>query len=797
MATNIETELHLQYDGEVQIATGRNRKSTNWVNRKIQYSQLVERISKTKTTPETLEQYLAMQKDKQDEIKDIGGFVGGTVKNGRRKAEDITSRTVITLDADHAENIHEILELIDMVLGCGYCWYTTHKHQPDKPRFRVLFPLPRAVSPDEYEAISRKVAAVAGIEAFDDTTFEPNRLMYWPSTSDKAEFLHGLQDAPWLNPDEILNMYDDWTNRSKWPVSSRQVKELTERKQKQQDPLTKPGVVGAFCRTYDIHEAIEQFLGHVYEQTYDDRYSFIGGSTSNGVKTYDDKYSFSHHGTDPTQGMLCNAFDLVRIHLFGELDADSSKHTAGNKLPSFMAMSEFARNNERVKLTLIEDALPEFSELPEEEKEWLKKLDVDKKEGLRDTFQNYLTILQNDPQLKDKLATDDFAHRYIVLGDLPWRELGPDRFWKNSDDAELRGYFETSYGTCSLRKTSDALDAIFARNRFHPVREYLNNLSWDGVPRVDKLLIDYLGADDTAFNRAVSRKTMCAAAARIMRPGIKFDYMLVLIGQQGIGKSSLFSRLAGKWFSDSLTTVQSKEAYEQLQGVWIIEMGELAATRKADVESLKHFLSKQTDAFRVAYGKHVTDFPRQCIFVGTTNDREFLKDRTGNRRFWPVPVTGKGVKNIWTDLTDDEIGQIWAEALHLWSNGETLYLSHELEEEARKVQEAHTEESPLYGMIQEFLQRKITENWHEMTIYERRNFYADSLSPEGTVERDKVCSMEIWAELLGGDSKRFPPFERREINDVLRRMPGWIGTKLMRFGDLYGHQRGFYRVQKR
>jgi hypothetical protein len=148
-------------------------------------------------------------------------------------------------------------------------------------------------------------------------------------------------------------------------------------------------------------------------------------------------------------------------------------------------------------------------------------------------------------------------------------------------------------------------------------------------------------------------------------------------------------------------------------------------------------------------------------------------------------------------LTDDEIGQIWAEALHLWKKGETLYLSRELEEQARKVQDEHTEESPLYGMIQQFLIRKLLANWNELGIYERRQFLNDSLSPEGTVERDKVCSIEIWTELLGGDPKRFPPFERREINDVLRRTLGWSGTKLMRFGDLYGHQRGFYREQKR
>lgn len=794
MATTEQT-IHLQYDGNVQIATGRNRKSTNWVNQTIKWSALVEKVTKTKRTKETYADYMAMPKDRQDDIKDVGGFVGGTVINGRRGRSDIESRTVIALDADHATNISDILSQLDLIFGCACVWYTTHKHQAGKPRFRILIPMTRAVSPSEYEAIARKVAGIINIEAFDDTTYEVNRLMYYPSTASDGAFEADRVDAPWLNPEEVLKMYDDWRNFAEWPVSSRQTKELTERKTKQQDPRLKKGIVGAFCRTFDIHEAIEEFLGHVYEETENGRYSFIGGSTSNGVVTYDDLYSYSHHESDPTGNTLCNAFDVVRIHLFGEMDKDAKKHTAGDKLPSFQAMAEFARNNEQVKLTLAQEVLSDFKELPEDEKEWLTMLDFDKRLGLKDTFQNYLLILQNDPELKDKLATDDFAHRYVVLGDLPWRPLGHERYWKNSDDAELRGYFETRYGTVSRNKTSDALDAMFARRRFHPVKDYLNALKWDGIPRADTLLIDYLGAEDTPFNRAVSRKTLCAATARIMQPGIKYDYMLVLIGSQGIGKSSLFSRLAGKWFSDSLTTVQNKEAYEQLQNVWVIEMGELAATRKADVESLKHFISKQTDSFRVAYGKHVSEFPRQCIFVGTTNDREFLKDRTGNRRFWPVNVNGHGNKNIWTDLDDDEIGQIWAEALELWQAGEPLYLDKQLEEEARKIQEAHTEESPLFGMIHEYLERKLPADWHEMSIYDRRQYFNDELSPEGVFERDKVCTMEIWCELLNGDPKRFPPFERREINDILRRMPNWqMSSNPLRFGEMYGRQRGYIRL---
>ena len=809
MSTQPEPKIQLNHDITVDIATGKSRYTDLWTNQKVRYSAILDKFSKPYIYQHKYEEYMAKSKEEQDKLKDRGGFVGGYLKDGRRRKQDVLHRQIITLDADFVDNLSKLLKEIGDYF-CAACYYSTHKHSPDKPRLRILFILSRPVSPEEYELIARTIAFDLGIEQFDHTTYQPERLMYWPTHSSDGEYLFDKFDYPPMDPDHILNRYENWRDMSKWPQSSKETQAIRERGKQKGNPLAKDGIIGAFNKTFDIPDAIDEFLGHVYEKVTENRYSYVEGTTSGGLLLYSHEetpnqlvYAYSYHSTDPlSDGHSHNAFDTVRLHLFGEFDNSAKPDTPVNRLPSYQKMVQFALDNGDVKVTLAKqqfDDMPddesEEQEKEDEDEEWKKKLEFDKRAVLKDTFKNYLTILQNDRRLKNRLATDDFAHRYVVLGDLPWREVGQDRFWKNSDDAELRGHIETRYKVISRNKSADALDAVFARNRFHPVREYLNSLEWDGVERVDKLLIDYLGAEDTPFNRAVSRKTLCAATARIMRPGVKFDYMLVLIGSQGIGKSSLFSRLAGKWFSDSLTTVQNKEAYEQLQGVWVIEMGELAATRKADVESLKHFLSKQTDSFRVAYGKHVSDFPRQCIFVGTTNDREFLKDRTGNRRFWPVPVTGKGSKSIWDDLTDDEIGQIWAEALQRWVEGETLYLDRELEEEARKVQEAHTEESPYFGLIQKYLEKKLPVNWNEMTPYDRRNYLNDDLSPDGTVERDRVCSLEIWVELLNGDAKRFPAPDRREINDVMRRLPGWVGPKRLRFGSVYGSQNGYLKCK--
>ena len=215
---------------------------------------------------------------------------------------------------------------------------------------------------------------------------------------------------------------------------------------------------------------------------------------------------------------------------------------------------------------------------------------------------------------------------------------------------------------------------VSSERLYHPVKEYLNGLSWDGTKRLENLLVDYLGAEDTPYVRAVTRKTLVAAVARIYEPGTKFDSILVLNGPQGIGKSTLFARLGRAWYSDSLSIsdMKDKTASEKLQGYWILELGELAGIRKMDVETVKSFITRTDDKYRKAYGVNVESHPRQCIIVGSTNsDGGFLRDVTGNRRFWPVRVLGKGRHKPW-DL--DAVDQIWAEAAEYYHQGEELFL---------------------------------------------------------------------------------------------------------------------------
>jgi predicted P-loop ATPase len=235
-------------------------------------------------------------------------------------------------------------------------------------------------------------------------------------------------------------------------------------------------------------------------------------------------------------------------------------------------------------------------------------------------------------------------------------------------------------------------------------------------------------------------------------------------------------------------------------------MAEMMATKKADIEATKHFLSKTEDIYRVAYGKRTSRFLRQCIFVGTSNEHEFLRDKTGNRRFWPVDIYHqKPTKDVFSLNKDeihleDEIDQIWAEAVQLFKNNEPLYLSGEEEKEAQRQQEAHSEESAKAGLIQEFLEILLPEDWYKLDLSQRRNYiqgneFADS--QVGTMQRSKTCVMEIWVELFNGDPKQLTPIVSREINDILKGLNGWnkYDKGLLKFGKVYGTQRAFVREQ--
>lgn len=385
----------------------------------------------------------------------------------------------------------------------------------------------------------------------------------------------------------------------------------------------------------------------------------------------------------------------------------------------------------------------------------------------------------------------------MVLGALPWDQREEKRRWKDVDYAGYYRYMETFYGLTGKEKLDNGLLIVSSQNQINEVEDYLESLKWDGKKRVDTLLSDYLGAEDNAYTRAVIRKSLCAAVARAVTGGVKYDYMPIFTGPQGIGKSTFLAILGKQWFSDSLTSFEGKEAAELIQGTWINEVGELTAMTKQETSAVKQFLSKTHDIYRAAYGRTTDKYPRRCVFFGTSNDSEFLKDATGNRRFWPVDVGEyKAKKSVWVDLPE-EVDQIWAETYMYWVLGESLFLPKEIEKLAEEQQEKHRESFAKEGVIREFLERKIPVGWDGMNLMQRRQFLQGGTHLTANVDlidRRKVCAAEIWQECFGSDIKYMGKRDSMEINNILSCISGWKRNKATQRYGFYGTQRGFERV---
>ena len=504
--------MDVQNDKALDIALGNSRKTKTWKNKTVRWSELLDRLSAVTRTPETMAEYKAMTREQQSRIKDVGGFVGGYCNNGSRS--DIRFRSILCLDADFADG--DLWPDWELLYGSAAAIYSTHKHTTEKPRYRLVVPLSRSVDCDEYQAIGRRVAATLGIDKFDDTSYQPQRMMYWPSCSQDAPFVFRHTDGAFLDPDTVLATYHDWRDVSGWPMSSRVAEIVRKSAARQKDPLEKGGIVGAFCRAYSIQDAIAEFVPTYRACDDPGRYTYTEGSTAAGVVIYDDKFSFSHHGTDPASGQLCNAWDLVRLHRFGELDGECGADTPVSSRPSYRAMAQLASGDKRVKAQIVTDRMSEaaadFGESAEDGEDWKAQLRITEKGAIAQTIENAVIILQHDPQLAGRLALNEMEHSIVSLSSLPWRRVRGAGQWTDADDAALRYYLERTYGLTGKDRIFDAVNVVALQNKFHPVREYLDGCVWDGVPRIETLLVDYLGAEDTLYTRAVTRKALTAAA---------------------------------------------------------------------------------------------------------------------------------------------------------------------------------------------------------------------------------------------------------------------------------------------
>lgn len=774
---------------ELKIALGNSRQAKIWSNKTMSFEAICARLNVPIRTSESTEEYPKLPKVQRDEIKDKGGFVGGHLRDNRRKIANVDCRSMWTPDLDNATP--EFVAALREHISFKCAVYTTHSHTPVAPRLRFIAPFGRDVSADEYVAISRYLAAEIGIDMFDECSFIPHQLMYWPTCASNGEYLCEFFEGELLDPDKILAAHPNWRDCSLLPTTSRESKVSKPSQKKQEDPLSKPGVVGAFCRAYSVTAAMDTFLSDVYAPSaVEGRYDYIQGTSSAGVVIYDDKFAYSHHATDPACGKLLNAFDLVRVHKFGDMEDDKK---------SFTAMAEFAVKDELVKEEFARERM-EAADRDFADEEWQNALELDKQGNIKDTLDNIVLILRNDGELQS-IAFNRHRDGIDAKNGLPWDQMKPG--WNDSDNASMKVFLSHKYGIYSPNKTKDAIIAVAAERAYHPIKEYLESLpEWDGVPRVETLFIDYFGADDNSYTKAVCRKSMVAAVSRIYNPGTKFDSVPILNGPQGIGKSTFFAKLAGDWFSDSLTLTDMKDKAgpEKLQGYWILELGELAGMKKADVETVKSFISRVDDKYRASYGVNVESHPRQCIIVGSTNaESGFLRDITGNRRFWPIPVSGNSKKKSW-QITKDEVAQIWAETLVLYSKGEKLYLEGDDAKLAIAEQATAMETDDREGLIRSYLDRLLPAEWDTMTLYERRNFLSGSEfgseQHKGIARRDTVCNMEIWCECFSKEAPALKPADSYAIASIMKKISAWekLDKSHRPVLPVYGQQRVYKRT---
>ncbi|MEG0460515.1 virulence-associated E family protein [Gordonibacter sp.] len=779
------------------IATAPGHASARWKNKTMTWEEFTAWQREVRRTDEAAAEYAAMAKAEQGEVKNGPCYVAGYLKSGARRKGSVKYRSMVVLDADNSDT--DLWADFEMLVGARACLYPTHSSTKDALKHRLVVALSRDVTPEEYVPLALKIAETLGFARFDATTYQPERLMYKSSCSNDAAFALLECEGQELDPDEWLALYPDWRDVSCWPLQ-----EQAERKRtaKAPDPRDKRGVIGAFCRTYPISVALSEFLGEVYEESSEGRYTFRGGSAFGGVVCYEDLWAYSNHATDPASGKLCNAFDLCRIHLFGDLDAEEREGAPMTALPSYKAVVAWAMEQEAVSLELAhasaQAAIEDFEAIDEGDESWKAKLAKDPQRGIvLPTAGNLGLIFSKDPGIAGKLRRDVESDAvYVVADRLPWRRLPKgSALWTDGDDASLRIYLECRYGIAHKGKTDDAISHAADANPYDPLGEYLAALpEWDGTPRVDTLLIDYMGAEDDDYTRAVTRKVLVAAVRRALNPGCKFDYMLILEGTQGLGKSTLLSKLAGEWFTDSLTlddVAHPKVAAEKLQGSWICEVAELDGMAKASIERLKSFLTTATDKYRAAYARRAGHYRRRGIIVGTVNNLDgYLRDATGNRRFWPVRV---GRKLDHRALGQAVVDQIWAETKALEAAGEPLYLDAIVERAAEKKQRRAMETDPREGLVSAYLDTPVPADFSAWTTEERDSFWslrgdfggAETDGSEGLSKRDAVAVIEIWHECFRQPTTKPTRNDSYQIAAILKKM-GWEPTGKTKELKAYG-----------
>jgi len=885
----------------MQVAFAKNRYVTRWKSSDIDWPSFLDYALRDRVINATRAEYDALKNkanktkeeirassDKIAKLKDGESFLPVTI-NGPRKSHQIVDRFMITLDIEHIDQ-NTATSIVETLQTQNYQWlaHTTASHTAESPRLRIIVPLARGVDARlEYGALSRTLAKVIHnkMNVYDDTTFQPERLMYLPAHLIDEQVLvwQAQQDIPILDPDLLLQ----WAQQNAglvlgdfrtYPISDR-VKLVPERTDFKRAgvPIEKSGIVGAFNRCYDIPQAIDEFLSDQYiaVEGYggapSGRYTYVDGDGFGGLTLYSDdaghdkQFAYSHHSTDPAGQRLVNAFDLVRLHLFGDQDARQKEDTPVHKLNSHKLMEEYAMNMQHVqddmrehKLSSInafagEDIFVDETERPQKQEEtsnisdislqkvtkhdkkdenvvnsWQQELQLTSKGKYKETIDNYVLLLTHLPPLKAALWHNEFDGGDYARGALPWNATTTERPWTDGDDSALRHYLEKNFELMGASRLKDAMRIVSMFRTYHPVREYMQDIAdktvWDGQERAAYLVRDFLGSEGTEIEQAFVMKWLVASVRRLYNPGYKFDNMIVLIGPQGYGKSSLFRFLLGndEWFTDSLDKISGREGAEAIQGIQFGEFAEMETLNKSEIGQVKMFLSKSTDRYRAAYAARVEPARRQIVFYGTTNEHEFLNDPSGGRRFWAIEVTKQqAVLDMRDELRGDKrdkngqriIGrgdteykrQVWSEVLIKAADNFSTELNTRENREAKVIQERHRQHDARQSQIEAFVFKKLPQNWETLPILARRNYLENGVKTGDaplTYQRRYITAAEVWVELFGNELSKIMPRDKRAINNILATIPG-VTSHVIPPGsikeprDFYGHKqvRGF-KIEK-
>jgi putative DNA primase/helicase len=807
--------------------------------------------NKVKRTKEKYNEYVGADKNTKLALKDVGGYIGGETQGGKRTNGIRITRQLLTLDIDTKKP--NILPYLQRNIYFYCIVHSTHSHSAEENRLRIIAPLSREVNEDEYQALGRRIAYSIEnakheilTELFDETTFQANRLMFFPSASIDGEYICELlnldmsqEDQAVIDVDKVLDSYLDKNDIYQWFKPEKQDEtQMGKSTLANKNPLKAKGLVGAFNRTYTISQAIEKFLPQVYKKERNGRYTFVGGeSFGGGTSLLNDTLFYSHHGTDPANLYYRNAFDLVRIHKFGSFDTGFTpekeiEKDVLEKTESFSKMIEFCRSLPEVvehsesnisltqRIEQQENYVNEHwsdpakqaegkTEEPKQDnsKSWVVQLD-----GLKSSVAKLDVVFKHDDIIGNLFYFDTFRANICFLKKPFWyRDFVEGQALQDKDMAHIRVHLDKVYGIKGEKTIDDAIVVEADKIQKNKVLDFFEGLVWDKKPRIETFFQDFFKVQDNPFTKAALKHWLVGAVSRIFRAGAPMDMLLIIKGKQGIGKSLFFKKLATVDFtkpSDHLysdTKIdfdKAKDSYEQLEGIWIYEWKELAGMNMSEQESIKAFVDKTEDKFRRSYGRRNVEIKRRVAFGGSTNDTTPLRDRTGNRRFLVIESGLNQNECLIKDekkFTQEYRDQLLAEAIHLYKSGFDIFAWSE-EEMAwwDKSNESNLAENDLLGNISSYMTMKRPRTWYSMSPEEMIKYIDDydfqnnktSSAIWGEthlLEIDRVCVMEIWKVALRQKDITINRYHRELILSALEHL-GWkIEKTQQRFG-VFGHQ---------